>query len=359
LARLPWEHHQLASANLQLRRASKRRPNAHGDRSTPARLSRGVFAIRRPAFEPQCCGAGGPVVSRPDLRAAAMRFGAPPRTRFAPSPTGYLHLGHVANAIYVWGVARALGARVRLRIEDHDRIRSRPQYEAAIVDDLDWLGFEPDEGRRPVQRQSDHPAVYEEALTRLRQTAHVYACDCSRKDIGSERYAGHCRERGLEPIPGRGIRVALDEEPETFDDLLLGRIVQTPAHQCGDLLLKDRDNNWTYQFAVTLDDMREDISLVIRGTDLLSSTARQIKLSRLLGRLTPPLFLHHPLILKAGGEKLSKAAGDVGVRELRRSGVSSAHVIGRAASAIGLLERPRPLTVAELPDIFRPEDEAG
>jgi glutamyl-tRNA synthetase/glutamyl-Q tRNA(Asp) synthetase len=292
------------------------------------------------------------VVSRPDLRAAALRFGAPPRTRFAPSPTGYLHLGHVANAIYVWGVAGALGGRVRLRIEDHDRIRSRPHYEAAIVDDLDWLGFDPDEARRPLQRQSDQPAAYEEALARLQHVAHVYACDCSRKDIGGGRYRGRCRERSLEPIAGRGIRVALDEEPEAFADLLLGRVVQRPAHQCGDLLLKDRDGHWTYQFAVTVDDMRDDIGLVIRGTDLLSSTGRQIKLARLLGRVAPPLFLHHPLILKEGGEKLSKAAGDAGVRELRRSGISPAEVIGRAAAAVGLLERPHPLAVAALPDMF-------
>src|SRR6478672_3315616 len=88
----------------------------------------------------------------------------PPLTRFAPSPTGYLHLGHVVNAIYVWGVARALGGRVRLRIENHDRIRSRIEYEQALLDDLDWLGFVADDGRDPLDRQSDRPAAYEEAL---------------------------------------------------------------------------------------------------------------------------------------------------------------------------------------------------
>src|SRR5688500_19147203 len=92
---------------------------------------------------------------RPDLASMATRFARPPLTRFAPSPTGYLHLGHVVNAIYVWGIARALGGRVRLRIEDHDRLRSRPEYESAIVDDLDWLGFVADTGRLPLRRQSD------------------------------------------------------------------------------------------------------------------------------------------------------------------------------------------------------------
>jgi glutamyl/glutaminyl-tRNA synthetase len=289
---------------------------------------------------------------RPDLRGARCRFPAPPLTRFAPSPTGYLHLGHVANAIYVWGVARALGGRVRLRIEDHDRIRSRRPYETAIVDDLDWLGFAADEGRHPVQRQSDDETVYEEALARLRRVAHVYACECSRKHIGGERYAGRCRERGLEPTPGRGIRVALDEGPEAFDDLLLGRVEQTPAQQCGDLLLRDRDGNWTYQFAVTVDDMRQQIDLVVRGTDLLSSTARQIRLARLLGRDAPPQFMHHPLILKEAGDKLSKAAGDTGVRDMRRAGVSAADVIGRAAAAVGLLDRPCPIRATAVAELF-------
>src|SRR5215217_5354179 len=115
---------------------------------------------------------------RPDLARAAARFRHPPLTRFAPSPTGYLHLGHVVNAIYVWGIARALGGRVLLRIEDHDRIRSRPPFEAALLKDLAWLGFEPDSGLQPIVRQSDTPWVYEAALERLRASTHVYACDC-------------------------------------------------------------------------------------------------------------------------------------------------------------------------------------
>src|SRR5688572_25417781 len=122
-------------------------------------------------------------------------FTRPPTTRFAPSPTGYLHLGHVVNAVYVWGIARAAGGRVVLRIEDHDRIRSRPEFEASILEDLDWLGFDADEGRDPILRQSDGPAAYEKALEALRASHHVYACDCSRKEIGGERYPGRCRGR--------------------------------------------------------------------------------------------------------------------------------------------------------------------
>lgn len=265
-----------------------------------------------------------------------------PTTRFAPSPTGYLHLGHVVNAIYVWGMARAAGGRVLLRIEDHDRIRSRDVFEHAILADLAWLRFVPDDGLHPVRRQSENDAAYVAALARLQSTHRVYMCTCSRKEIGNERYPGTCRSRRLlpgdRPPAGAGIRVELDDAPEQFEDRALGPIVQTPAEQCGDLLLKDRDGNWTYQFAVTVDDMNDAVDLIVRGLDLLSSTGRQIKLARMLGRTSPPVFYHHPLIIKPDGEKLSKAGGDTGVRELRAAGEPPAAVIGRAARAVGLID---------------------
>jgi glutamyl-tRNA synthetase/glutamyl-Q tRNA(Asp) synthetase len=291
--------------------------------------------------------------AHPDLTSAAALFRTPPITRFAPSPTGYLHLGHIVNAIYVWGVARALGGRVLLRIEDHDRIRSRPSFEAAILEDLEWLGFEPDSGLHPLHRQSEHHRSYQRALERLKVTEHVYACACSRRDIGGERYPGTCRARTIEEMEGHGIRVALDDRPERFRDLLLGPVEQVPAEQCGDLLLKDRDGQWTYQFAVTVDDLLHGVDLVIRGEDLLASTGRQIKLARLLGRDKPPCFLHHPLIVKDGGVKLSKAGGDTGVRELRLAGVPPSDVIGRAAAAAGLLETARSIAASDVVDLFR------
>ena len=121
--------------------------------------------------------------------------------------------------------------------------------------------------------------------TTLRVSTDVYACDCSRKDIGGERYEGRCRERGLQSGPGRGTRVRLASDAEVFDDALLGRLTHAPAEQCGDLLVRDRDGHWTYQFAVTVDDMRQGVTLVIRGADLVSSTGRQIRLARMLGPL--------------------------------------------------------------------------
>jgi glutamyl-tRNA synthetase/glutamyl-Q tRNA(Asp) synthetase len=273
-------------------------------------------------------------------------------TRYAPSPTGHLHLGHVVNAIYVWGLARAAGGRVLLRMEDHDRIRCRPEYQASILEDLAWLGFEPDDGLHPLLRQSDREEIYRDELEQLRRTHHVYACDCSRKHIAGERYDGFCRNRGLAEAAGRGLRVQFDEGVETFTDRYLGGIEHEPARQCGDLLLRDRDGNWTYQFAVTVDDMMQEITDVIRGEDLAPSTGRQLRLRRMLGSAGPPRFAHHPLILKSGGEKLSKSAADNGVRELRRAGLAPAHVIGRAAAAVGLIDRLEPVDAHHVADLF-------
>jgi glutamyl-Q tRNA(Asp) synthetase len=289
---------------------------------------------------------------RPNLTAAAARLTDPPVTRFAPSPTGYLHLGHIVNAIYTWGLARALGGRVLLRLEDHDHIRSRAEYETAILEDLDWLGFVADEGRHPLIRQSDTPAIYRNALDALKRTAHVYACDCSRTDIGGERYAGRCRTRGLSEVPGRGVRVHFDEKTVHGHDLLAGPLEQTPAEQCGDLLIRDRDGNWTYQFAVTVDDFRHGVTLVVRGTDLIASTGRQLMLAGMLGRTIPPVFLHHPLIMGPSGEKLSKSARDTGVRELRAQGLGPEDVIGLAAAAVGLIASPRAIHASEVAALF-------
>jgi glutamyl-Q tRNA(Asp) synthetase len=302
------------------------------------------------------------------LVALRRRLPPAPLTRFAPSPTGFLHLGHVANAIWVWGLARALGGRVLLRIEDHDRGRSRAEYERAALEDLQWLGLTPDLGtpdelRRGASpyRQSDCGDHYLEALERLRRCATVYACDCSRRTIALQagdpvndetRYPGRCRTRGLEPAAGRGLRVVLGEAPETFTDARLGPVAQVPAEQCGDLLLRDRAGNWTYQFAVVVDDLRHEVDLVVRGEDLLSSTGRQIALARMLGRAQPPVFLHHPLIRKGDGAKLSKSSGDTGVRELRAAGMPPEAVLGEAAIRTGLLRQARPLGVEELARLF-------
>ncbi len=269
-------------------------------------------------------------------------------TRFAPAPTGWLHLGHVLNAEYVWGRAREAGGRVLLRIEDHDRMRSRREFEAGILDDLDWLGYRPDifptdafRNRLCEGRQSDREGVYREALEILRAQGLVYACDCSRRSAAPPpplrdpvelHYPGTCRDRHLPLVEGCGWRVRIDPGAETFDDLRLGPQCQDPAEQCGDVLLRDRHGNWSYQFAATVDDWRQEIDTVIRGIDLLPSTGRQIRIARLLGRKHPPRFFHHPLIMKTPQQKLSKSDGDSGVRDLRAKGWTPAEVIKAAAS---------------------------
>jgi len=279
----------------------------------------------------------------------------------------------------VWGLARAHGGRVVLRVEDHDRVRSRPEYEAALIEDLEWLGLEPDLGRPDALRagpspfrQSDRSAAYEAALRDLAGRGLVYPCACTRRRIaertgpvppGEElRYPGTCREGGVDPAATPARRVRLERLEVRFTDLRLGRLSQVPADQCGDLLARDRDGHWTYQLAVVVDDLGSGpglhggdvprIDVVIRGEDLLDSTGRQIQLARLLGRPEPPAFLHHPLLLRPDGSKLSKSNRDTGVRDLRAAGWSPERVLGEAAYRSALLDRPREIRAEEVPNLF-------
>ena len=238
-------------------------------------------------------------------------------SRFAPAPTGFLHVGHVVNAIHVWSLA----TRVLLRIEDHDRQRSRPEYERA--------------------------------LERLRAQNLVYACRCSR----AARYGGACRDLGLADSTGMSLRVRLEPSIERFVDLRHGAIEQNPSEQCGDIVIRDRDGNWTYQFAVTVDDMEQGVNLVIRGDDLLDSTGRQLQLGRLLGRAEPPRFLHHALIMKSASQKLSKSDHDTGIRDRRSAGWTPERVIGHAAFLVGLITEPRDVQASEVSSIIRVSNE--
>ena len=284
-------------------------------------------------------------------------------TRYAPSPTGYLHLGHVAHMLFVWGIADRLGAKVLLRMEDHDRGRCRFEYEEAILEDMNWLGFRTANslGANDPYRQSDCDEVYCEALERLRRSHTVYGCTCTRREIaehspmgegGERRYSGFCREKNHPANVEHGLRAVLAPGAERFRDGLLGEQLQDPAEQCGDLLLRDRHNQWTYQFAVTVDDIRHGVNLVIRGEDLLASTGRQMRLARLLGRDEPPLFVHHRLIIDSGGDKLSKKQHALVVRDLRVAGRHPADVLGQAAYQVGLTEADRGLDVDEVSSLF-------
>ena len=167
----------------------------------------------------------------------------------------------------------------------------------------------------------------------------VYGCSCTRADLetqgtGELRYPGMCRDRGI-PLTGDvGWRVRIEPGIERFVDGFKGTQEQDPAAQCGDVLIRDRHGNWTYQFAATVDDYEQGITDVIRGEDLLPSTGRQIRLARLLGRDILPHFAHHPLVMKSATQKLSKSDRDTGIRDLRSAGWSAADVLARATLLI-------------------------
>ena len=285
-----------------------------------------------------------------------------PTTRFAPSPTGFLHLGHVAHALWVWGVARRSGGRVILRIEDHDRERCRPEYQSQILADLEWLGLEPDadsisslrNDERSSFRQSDSGGDYTAAVAALSRRTQVYGCTCSRSRIAQDAdmgqlqegreipYSGRCREAGIAPGPGVVIRVKLPDTSVSFTDLRLGKQHQTPARQCGDLALADLRGNWTYQFAVVVDDWRHGIDLIIRGEDLLKSTGRQLLLRELLTGESPVRVLHHPLIRDERGRKLNKRDQALSLAAMRSGGMTAREVKRLAVLRSGL---PRELVM--------------
>lgn len=294
--------------------------------------------------------------------------GRPLRTRFAPSPTGYLHIGHLVNAIYVWGIARALGGEVVLRLEDHDRTRCKPEFEKALLKDLALLGLVPDLGL-PAEfragasdyRQSDCHPHYAEALASLQAQGRVYACACSRQSIRARTgqpdyeelaYDGHCRDKGLAFTPGTTTRVRLDDAEVHFWDALAGDCVQHPARQCGDVAVVDRNGCWTYQFAVVVDDLRHGISLVIRGRDIEASTGRQIALMRLLGQATAPAYLHHGLLTDDKGRKLSKRDFDADIHSLLLAGTPPQDLLAEAARRAGLWLDGSGLGAVELQQLF-------
>ena len=295
-------------------------------------------------------------------------------TRFAPSLTGYLHLGHVLHMLYVWGLARTRGGKVICRIEDHDLSRRRPEYETAVLENMEWLGFVPDAGITVTNaagpseyRQSDCGAFYEKMLGSLQEQGLIYGCECSRKQIVQSMvggtasllspgnkdsgdavppelcYSGTCIEKGL-PLEGNTVRFRVPDAQLQFRDLRLGDCRQNPKQQCGDFSLRDRQGQWTYQFACVCDDIRQGIDVVIRGEDILFSTARQLCLFKAFGHSAPDYF-HHPLICDEKGEKLSKRQRSESISQLRDSGVSAEEIIGRAAFCGGLIPEESPLSV--------------
>jgi glutamyl-tRNA synthetase/glutamyl-Q tRNA(Asp) synthetase len=266
-------------------------------------------------------------------------------TRFAPSPTGALHLGHVVHAQWVWRIAAAVGALVLIRIEDHDRSRSSAEFEGAILDDLAWLGFEGDVpsrtslNRHPSPfRQSDHPERYAAALDRLQSVTEVYQCRCTGAAMlltpaGERRYRGTCRGT---PLDGRGdaiVRARIPDGEVELDDLVLGPLVQHPQDDLGDVAIRDARGQWTYQFCVVVDDLHDNVNLIVRGEDLLASTGRQRFLAQMLGAAPPPVTAHHPLLRAPDGRKLSKRDRSETVRAMRARGMTRDEILNAASAA--------------------------
>lgn len=226
--------------------------------------------------------------------------------RFAPSPTGELHLGSLLAALGSWLEARAVDGRWLLRIEDIDPPREVPGSAESILAQLYRLGMEADD--RPM-RQSTRSEAYTEALQALVQAGHAYPCACTRSDLAATGgiHPAHC----IRPVHEDGAhawRLRVPRGTLGFDDRLQGRHEQDLRREVGDFVLRRADGLWAYQLAVVVDDAAQDVTDVVRGADLLDSTPRQILLQRLLG-LPTPRYLHLPVLVDSGGQKFSKSTG--------------------------------------------------
>ncbi len=237
--------------------------------------------------------------------------------RFAPSPTGPLHFGSLVAALGSYLDARASGGSWIVRMEDLDTPRTVPSASDAILRTLERCGFEWD---GPVAYQSERTALYRAAFERLKVNGKVYACGCTRSEIadsalapdGARIYPGTCREGLAAGRAARSYRVRTEGTHIEFDDRLQGRIRHDVEHEAGDFVLLRADGLFAYQLAVVVDDAGQQVTDVVRGADLLDSTARQIHLQRLLGYATPA-YLHLPVAVNAKGEKLSKQSGAAAV----------------------------------------------
>lgn len=292
--------------------------------------------------------------------------------RFAPSPSGRMHLGNIFTALISWLSARQKGDKWILRIEDLDPQRSRLEYARQIEDDLIWLGLDWDEGgvegrgEHGPYLQSQRNQFYEEALSRLETTGLTYPCYCTRADImatqaphesdGRVVYAGTCRPqkfggRGkMKSGDVRAARLFVPDEEITFTDRLFGPQSVNLSTHCGDFILRRADGAWAYQLAVVVDDALMGVKEVVRGCDLLLSSAQQIYLYRLLG-LEPPEFAHVPLLCNDAGQRLSKRDKALDMETLRKEYTPS-QVVGWLAYYAGIMPEPFPISAEGLLPLF-------
>ncbi len=296
------------------------------------------------------------------------------RGRFAPSPSGQMHLGNIWTALLAWLQVRSLGGAVVLRVEDLDPDRCRPEYTARIIADLAWLGLDWDEGPDiggpyGPYRQDERRHLYAAALESLAARGLVYPCYCTRAEIRAAASAPHAGDADAEgaypgtcrrylggadaPPDGRrpALRLVVPDETVAFTDGLNGLVAQNLAASCGDFIVRRADGVHAYQLAVVVDDAAMRITHVLRGDDLLSSTPRQLYLYRLLGH-TPPVFAHVPLLLSPDGHRLSKRQQDLALSSLRERGVTAPEIIGLLAHRAGLIPDYRPTAPRDLVAAF-------
>ncbi|MEO8800100.1 MAG: tRNA glutamyl-Q(34) synthetase GluQRS, partial [Polyangiaceae bacterium] len=262
-------------------------------------------------------------------------------TRFAPSPTGDLHLGGAFVALGSWWLARKHGGSFVARMEDIDTPRVVPGSAERILEDLHWLGLDWD---GDVVVQSTRTASYEAALATLTAKGLVYPCDCSRAELARVASAPHANEEIVYPglcaalHPHRemkrdpALRVRVPRDPAaavvSFDDQIRGIYTQDLAEKVGDFVIRRADGVFAYQLVVIVDDVAQGVTDVVRGADLLSSTPRQIYLAHALG-LEAPRYLHLPLVVDQGGERIAKRTPKAHLRVLRERGFTKEQILGR------------------------------
>ena len=290
--------------------------------------------------------------------------------RFAPTPSGKMHLGNVLCCLVAWLSARSQGGKVLLRVEDLDPERSGADYERQIEEDLRWLGLDWDEGGLEAAGgrycQSGRSGVYEQYFDILSEKGLIYPCFCSRAELhaadaphlsdGRYFYPGTCRnltpEEAAEKAKKRkpAWRVKVPDETVRFTDLHYGPYAENLAAECGDFVIRRADGVFAYQLATAVDDGLMGVTEVVRGRDLIGSTARQLWLQRTLG-LPSPVYGHIPLLTDWDGRRLSKRDGDLDLARLREKWRPE-EIIGMLAEAAGILPAYRPVSARELVPLF-------
>ena len=284
--------------------------------------------------------------------------------RFAPTPSGRMHLGNVFSALMAWASVRSQNGSLILRVEDLDIRAHNPQYTSLLLDDLQWLGLTWDKGPYYQSRRTE---LYQEALLDLRQQGLLYPCFCSRADLhaaqaphasdGTYVYAGTCRnlsqserkELSSHKIPAT--RIHVPNKIYAFEDKVYGSTSQNLAESCGDFIVQRADGVFAYQLAVVVDDADMGITEVVRGSDLLSSTPRQLYLQDVLG-LSHLTYAHLPLLVAPDGRRLSKRNHDLDLGVLRSQGKTPEEILGFLAYCVGLTEENEPLSAVQIANRF-------